>query len=72
MLVNNQLFVTTEAGAVYSLDTTSNQQKLLVDLGDKVYSSLAATGGKIYIHSSSDKLYEIDIVTGAKLELNIK
>lgn len=72
VLVEDVLIAATEAGEVYSLDTISHQQKLLVNLGEKVYSSLAASGGKVYIHSSNDKLYEIDANSGAKRELNIK
>ena len=72
VMVGNLLIVATEAGAVYSLDSASNQQRLLADLGEKVFSTLAASAGKVYIHSDKDKLYEIAVDSGIKRELNIK
>ena len=75
VMVGNMLIVATEAGKIYSLDTvtpSAEGQKLLADLGEKVFSALAASGGKVYIHSNNDRLYEIDASSGAKRELNIK
>ena len=70
--IGNQLFIATETGDIFSIDTATNTQKLLVSLGEKVYASLFANEGKIYVHTFSDKLYEIEAASGAKRELNIK
>jgi len=72
VMVDNLLIVATEAGKVYSLDTVNNQQKQVLALGEKVYAGLAAADGKVYVHSAKDRLYEIEVSSGAKRELNIK
>jgi len=72
VLVGDLVIVATEDGVVYTLDTNSNQQRQLVDLGEKVYAPLVASSGKVYIHTVTDKLYELDVQSGAKREFSIK
>jgi len=72
VLVDNVVVVATEGGVVYTLGTDDNQQGQLLDLEEKVYAPLATKGGKVYIHTDKDALYEVDALTGAIREFNIK
>ncbi len=72
VLVGNLIIVATEDGGVYALDTDSNQQRQLVNLEEKVYAPLAASKGKVYIHTDKDALYEIDVQSGARRKFSIK
>ncbi len=72
VLVDGLLIVTTEEGMVYTLDADGNQLRQLINLEEKVYAPLTAGQGKVYIHTATDALYEIDVRSGAKRELDIK
>ena len=57
---------------VYSLDTVTNEKKLLADLDARVDAPLAASQGIIYVHTDKDGLYAVDARSGAKREFNLK
>jgi outer membrane protein assembly factor BamB len=67
VLVDDLLIVATEEGVVYAIDTKSNQQRQLANVEGKVYAPLAASQGKVYVHTRTDALYEIDAQSGATL-----
>jgi len=72
VLVDDLLIVATEEGVIYAIDTGTNEEKQLVSLGEEVYASLAASQGKVYIHTARDAVYEVDARSGATREFNIK
>ena len=72
VLAGNSIVVVTEAGVVYAIDTASNEQKKLVDLEEKVFASLLASDGVVYVHTDEDSLYVVDVQTGATQEFNIR
>ncbi|MFC2052177.1 PQQ-binding-like beta-propeller repeat protein, partial [Chloroflexota bacterium] len=61
-----------EEARIYTIDTNNNQQKLLVNLEEKVYAPLAASQGIVYIHTAGDTLYAVDAQSGAIREFNIR
>ena len=77
VLIGSSVIVTTEAGLLFSLDTSRNQAKLLVDIQEldeeelSVYSPLAASDGIVFIHGQTKKygsyLYALDAGTGARV-----
>ncbi len=71
-LVGNSVVVATEAGIVYVVDTATNEIKELDSLGEKVYASLSAGQGRVFIHTAQDALYAIDVASGAKTQFTIK
>ena len=72
VLAGNSIVVATEEGVVYAIDTASNEQTKLVDLEEKVFASLFASDGVVYVHTDEDSLYAVDVQTGAIQEFNIK
>lgn len=71
VLVGDSIVVATESGVVYTLGTADNQQRRLINLEEKIYASLAASQGIVYIHSVKDVLYAVDARSGAVREFNI-
>ncbi len=67
VLVGSAVVVANKAGQVYSVDTATNQKRLLAELNEIVNSPLAAGSGVVYVHSSSDTLWAIDAQSGTKL-----
>jgi outer membrane protein assembly factor BamB len=68
VLIGNAVIVATESGKIYSLNTTSNQQRLLKDLARKVTSPLGAGDGVVYVHTQEkEALYALNTETGAEL-----
>lgn len=68
VLIGSALIVATESGKIYSLNTTSNQQRLLKDLARKVTSPLGAGDGVVYVHTQEkEALYALNTETGAEL-----
>lgn len=72
VLSGNSIIVATEKGIVYALDTEFYQQRQLVDLGEKVDAPLVVSEGIVYVHTTEDTLYAVNVQSGATLELNIK
>ncbi len=72
VLVGNSIVVATEEGVVYAIDTANNEKKKLVDLEEKIFASLFASDGVVYVHTDEDGLYAVDVQTGAIQEFNIK
>jgi len=72
VLVDNLIIFATEAGTVYSIDTTNNQkQQLLVSLDEPVYAPLFASEGTVYVHTIEDSLYAIDVKSGEKKKFTL-
>jgi outer membrane protein assembly factor BamB len=63
---------TPKESKIYTIDTSNNRQKLLATLEEKAYSPLAASQDNVYVHTSDDILYEINTLSGAKREMEIK
>lgn len=66
VLVGSLVVVATHEGTVYTLDTTNNRRSDPIILGEdeKVYAPLAASEGKVYVHTTKDTLYRVDPKTG--------
>ena len=71
VLVGNSIVVATEEGVVYAIDTANNEKKL-VDLEEKIFASLFASDGVVYVHTDEDGLYAVEVQTGATREFNIR
>jgi outer membrane protein assembly factor BamB len=52
-------------GAIYSLDVTTKEQRMLQELDENVYAPLFTDGTTVYAHTMADNLYAIDVATGA-------
>ena len=65
VVVDGSIVVASEEGKIYSIK--NNQKRNLRDLGAKVYSSLCASKGVVYIHAGGETLYALDAETGAEL-----
>ncbi|MBI2832015.1 MAG: PQQ-like beta-propeller repeat protein [Chloroflexi bacterium] len=72
VLVGDKIYIATEEGEVYSLDTRSNDAKRLATMNERVYAPLAAGQGNIYVHTEKDNLYAVDAQTGAIRKYQIK
>jgi outer membrane protein assembly factor BamB len=70
--VGNSVVVATEAGIIYAVDTANNEIKELASLGEKVFASLSAGEGSVFIHTATDTLYAVDAATGALRQFTIK
>ncbi len=66
-LAYGSLIVATESGQIYSIDTGTNQQKLLATLKEQIFAPLAAAGGVLYAHTAGDIMYAIDAKSGTSL-----
>ena len=71
VLINGLIVVATQEGEVYSLNTTSNEQKLLASLEEKVQAPLFASDGTVYIHTFADNLHAIDVETGSSRKFSL-
>ncbi|MFC1954586.1 PQQ-binding-like beta-propeller repeat protein [Chloroflexota bacterium] len=75
MLGDKLVVATTETSVkrsvVYTLGIASNQQEALISFEEKIQAPIAAGQGKVYIHTDSGALYEIDVESGAKREFDI-
>jgi len=65
VLVDSSIIVASEEGKVYSIE--NNQKRDLKELEAKVYASLCASNGVIYIHAEDQTLYALNAQTGAEL-----
>lgn len=74
VLAGSSVIIASEEGKVYALDTTSNQSRLLVELGEAVYAPLNAAGEVdcshcwvVYVYTGSQNLYALGAESGARL-----
>jgi outer membrane protein assembly factor BamB len=68
VVVGDKVFVATEEGKIFAIDTASLQQAELKDLGVRIVAPLAAANGVIYVHTQEEEtIYALDIETGAVL-----
>jgi outer membrane protein assembly factor BamB len=73
VLAGSSVIIASEEGKVYALDTTSNQIKLLADLGEAIYAPLSTSDGVVYVYTGSQNLYALNAESGATLwSLSIK
>jgi len=56
-----------ESGELYYLNAGTEQKRLLVGLGEKVYAQLASSDGTVYVHSVEDVIHAVDARSGAVL-----
>jgi eukaryotic-like serine/threonine-protein kinase len=59
VIVGNKIFLSTETGKLYSLDTTTKAPYLIKDLTTEIRSPLFVLNDLVYIHSI-DKIYQYD------------
>ena len=71
VVAGDTIIAATEDGIVHAIGTKDNRQRQLVNLEEKIYAPLAASGGYVYIHTDKDNLYEVDAKTGRVRELRI-
>ena len=67
VVVNSSIIFATRKGAVNSVDTASNQMKLLVNLGEAVYGPLTVYDEIVYVHLQDMTLQLVNVATGALL-----
>jgi outer membrane protein assembly factor BamB len=67
VVVNGSIIVASEKGVVYTIDTSVNKYKLLIDIKDNIYGPLCAVGDIVYIHTQDLTLHRINVATGAVL-----
>lgn len=67
VLVDDLLIIASEEGAIYALDTATNQIKLLANVEENIDAPLWASDGIVYIHTQDLTLHPVDATTGAKL-----
>ncbi len=68
VLVDSSIIIVPEEGEVYSLNTSNNQIRQLTDLKEKVFASLSASEGVVYVHTQKDDtLYALEAQTGGTL-----
>jgi outer membrane protein assembly factor BamB len=73
VLVGNAVVVASEEGKVFAVDTSTNQLRLLNELGEMVNTPLCASGGVAYVYTGSQNLYALNAGSGVKLwSLSIK
>ena len=76
VLVDDLIVVATHDCTVYTLDTSNNRQRQLASLQEteqeKVYAPLFARQGTVYVHTTSDSLYALDVQSGASKKFSLK
>lgn len=65
-LRGDTLYVATEQGDVFAIDTATGTHQLLVSLGARVWSALRIRGDGLYVGAFDDRLYAIDLASGAQ------
>jgi outer membrane protein assembly factor BamB len=65
------LVMATQDGDVYSMNTLTNEQKLLAALDEKVQAPLFTSDGTAYVHTFEDNLYAINVQTGASQKFSL-
>jgi eukaryotic-like serine/threonine-protein kinase len=83
VLVGNQLIIATieskgsgnvkKGAAIWTINITNNQGSEIARFtGDKIYARLTADAESVYVHTSKDLLYGIEIASGAIRQFTIK
>jgi len=67
VLVDDSVIIASEDGRVWTIDTSNNQQSELKNLEEKIYASLCASDGVVYIHTSEGELHALNAQSGTKL-----
>jgi outer membrane protein assembly factor BamB len=65
VMIDDLIIIATESGTIWSINTATKQQKLLLDLEEKIHAPLAESNGIIYIHSQDEEwLYALNPRSG--------
>ena len=72
VLLGKSIVIAVEQGIIYALDTDNNRVRQLSDMEEKIFGSLSGGDGIVYIHTEKDRLYAVDVQSGAKREFPIK
>ncbi len=65
VLIDDLIIIATENGTIWSINTATKQQKLLLDLEEKIHAPLTESNGIIYIHSQDEEgLYALNPRSG--------
>jgi outer membrane protein assembly factor BamB len=67
VLAGGSVIIATEEGAVYAVDTATNQLRLLSELDETVRVSLCTSEGVVYVYTGSRNLYALNAESGATL-----
>jgi outer membrane protein assembly factor BamB len=68
VLVDDAVIIASEEGKVYSLDTGTNQTRLLANVEEEIQAPLYASEGVVYLHTQeSETLYALNVQTGVTL-----
>ena len=67
VLAGSSVIIASEEGAVYAIDTGTNQLRLLSELGEAVHAPLSTSEGVVYIYTGGQNLYALDAESGATL-----
>jgi outer membrane protein assembly factor BamB len=67
VLAGSSVVIASEEGAVYAVDTGTNQLRLLSELGETVRVPLCTSEGVVYIYTGSQNLYALYADSGATL-----
>jgi outer membrane protein assembly factor BamB len=65
LVVGDEVFIATEEGKIYSINTTSHQQEIMRDLELRIIAPLAEDSGIVYIHTQEEEaIYALIADTG--------
>jgi len=68
VLIDNAVIIATEAGKVYYLDTSTNQDKWTRELDEEIRAPLFVSEGVVYVHTQEpETLYALNVETGVTL-----
>jgi len=67
VLVGSEIVVASEEGKVFAIDTSSNQLRLLTEVGEVINAPLCASDETIYVYTGSQNLYALNVESGAQL-----
>ena len=67
VLVDGRVIIATEEGKVYSIDTETNQETLLNEIGEAIYTPLCSSEGILYVYTQAQNLYALNVESGASL-----
>ena len=66
-IADGSVIFASRKGAVYSIDTTLNELKPLVEIDEDIYGPICVSEGVVYIHTQDLTLHRINADTGAVL-----
>jgi outer membrane protein assembly factor BamB len=66
VVASDKVFIATEEGNLYYIDTSSNQARQLPDLGGRVSAPFTTSDGVVYVHTYKEEIiYALNAENGA-------